>query len=177
VRRKTATTGIPGIPGPASIPAPAPAAAEPASPATGSGLAGRWWPRRRREPAASPRRDHGTGNGSPGNGPDRSDPGRSGTTLGGTRFDDMGRYGHGHCTDCGTDNTGWYTDTSLWHEVMGRSPVFGEPGEGICLTCFTARAAAVGIVPAAWNLSAQWRPSPCCVSDTDKPYTPRHSAH
>lgn len=92
-------------------------------------------------------------------------------------FDDMGRYGHGHCADCQSDNTSWYTDTSLWHAVMGEGPVFGAPGEGICPSCFTARAAALGIAPPSWRLSAQWSHAlggaPSCP---EKGYKPRHAA-
>lgn len=87
------------------------------------------------------------------------------------------RYGHGrtdtNCADCGIGNLAWYTDSSLWHEVMGRSRVSGEPGEQICPTCFVARAAAVGVVPAAWQLSAQWR----TARHDGERYRPRHALH
>lgn len=64
--------------------------------------------------------------------------------------------GDGPCGDCGTaDNIIWFTDNTLWNEVMRpHGEVADEPF--LCPTCFVARVDAAGLAPTGWRLIPDW---------------------
>lgn len=63
--------------------------------------------------------------------------------------------GDTRCQECGQTYRPWFTDNSLWNEVMGGSAYDGDPGGFLCSRCFTTRAENIfqGLV---WRVIPQW---------------------
>lgn len=63
--------------------------------------------------------------------------------------------GDTRCQDCGHANLPWFTDNSLWNEVMGGSAYEGDPGGYLCSRCFAVRADAI-FPRIVWRFIPQW---------------------
>ncbi len=63
--------------------------------------------------------------------------------------------GSTRCQDCGRVNQSWFTDNSLWNEVMGSSAYDRDPGGSLCARCFMIRAETTfpGLM---WRVIPQW---------------------
>lgn len=62
----------------------------------------------------------------------------------------------GVCDECDQSYVPWFTDNSLWNEVMGGSAYLdGDPGGFLCPRCFALRAEGTfpGLV---WRVIPQW---------------------
>lgn len=57
------------------------------------------------------------------------------------------------CPDCGGPNPVWFAPNAVWNFVMGGPDARDDPGGHCCPICFIARAEAVGVLPAAWELA------------------------
>ena len=63
--------------------------------------------------------------------------------------------GDTRCQHCSYEYQPWFTDNSLWNEVMGGSDCDGDPGGFLCPRCFTEAAEWVhpGLM---WRVIPQW---------------------
>lgn len=63
--------------------------------------------------------------------------------------------GDSRCQECGHEYEPWFTDNSLWNEVMGGSAYGGDPGGYLCPRCFAIRARDT-FPRLVWRFIPQW---------------------